>query len=647
MPKVKPFLYIFFFTLFSAFFIFISSSINPNQAYAADITAPVTTYTKTPSLPDGKNGWYTSVVRFDLSSSDLESGVREINHRIDSEPWETVYFNNSVNLAQNPSFEEGLSSWEATLQDADTTYEQDGTDYAPSYPNASAKIASTGTVWHGLNNKTAFAVATPLSNMTASIYMKTQDVTQSAGFSVYAVAQDGLGNITYNLIGSSPTLTGTTAWTPLSFNFTVSGLDSIGVYIDIGLTGSGTIWADAVSINSSSLSAVTTFTVASDSTSHSIQYYAVDNSGNTETTHTVTFKQDMTPPGNWNDSGAFRGLFGSDYQLWVYTNVQDATSGISTFTDKYYIKTELHEDYGRFSNILSCSSTWQPNTAVILISPPFFPGVHSAYLLTPKTSFCNNNWKICKIVRFFSEDMAGNTTTKDFCINGPWVKIRGKGFVRSNSTIDMLSEADGDNTDGLIEASGDGINFFTSTTGWEADELTAPTTFNYDDFMEISESPDTISNNTLRTSSGTYLIDGNFTANASSIPAAFSTATFNQVIFINGDLKVDTTLAVSNASTALFIVKGNVSIAKTVVSVKAGIFADGTFSSAYDLAEGEATTTLELKGVYSANQFIFQRTLQGTDNSNLPSESFVYEPKYPIQLKDRFGKYIVKWVSVE
>src|SRR3990167_10511043 len=93
----------------------------------ADVTPPTTTYVQTPSSPDGNNGWYKTPVRFDLTATDLESGVKEINYRINEGIWQKVSFSDSLNLVQNPSFEttggttSGLASWDSTLIDSNIT----------------------------------------------------------------------------------------------------------------------------------------------------------------------------------------------------------------------------------------------------------------------------------------------------------------------------------------------------------------------------------------------------------------------------------------------------------------------------------------------------------------------------------------------
>ena len=57
------------------------------KAFAQDVTAPNTTYTQTPPSPNGKNSWYVTPVQFNIQSTDLESGVKEINYRLDSGTW--------------------------------------------------------------------------------------------------------------------------------------------------------------------------------------------------------------------------------------------------------------------------------------------------------------------------------------------------------------------------------------------------------------------------------------------------------------------------------------------------------------------------------------------------------------------------------
>ena len=655
MPKFRNLTSILIFVLSIVLF--------PIKSFAADTTLPVTTVTQTPATPDGKNGWYVSPVTFNLEATDLESGVKEINYRIDSGVWQKVSFDNSLNLAPNPSFEtagattSGLASWDATVSDPEGTYDKDTTQYLAEYQTSSAKMVTTGGVWHGINNRTAFSVTTPYDNMSASVWLKTTGITGLAYFKVYALIPNGGGDYTDTFIGQSTTVTGTAGWTRVYLDFVVSADYAEGVYMDIGLSGPGTLWADAVVINSATATAKTAVTISTDNANHTFEYYSVDNALNMETysctsspkKNCVTFKLDSTAPGNWHDSGAFRGLGGpSSHHLYVYTNVDDATSGLSVFTDKYQYLTENNTGFGRYSDLMKCSSTWQPNLWAILITPPFSPGAKSAFLLTPKTDFCNSNWKVCKIVKFFSEDMAGNSATKDLCINGPWIKVRGGAVVRSNSYIDMLSEPEGDNTDGLIEVAGNNINFFTSTKDWKVTQSPNPPTYSYDSYWNLVIAAKTqITNNVLIASNGVYYINGNFEIKSTTVPSGYETSTFSQIVFVNGDLKISKNVSTASLATVLFVVKGKTEIDEVVENVKIGIFTDGDLYTAYNATENKFTKTLNLSGVYSANTIQLQRTLQGTDNDTLPSENIIYEPKFLINLKQFFGGYSVIWKKVE
>jgi len=75
--------------------------------------------------------------------------------------------------------------------------------------------------------------------------------------------------------------------------------------------------------------------------------------------------------------------------------------------------------------------------------------------------------------------------------------------------------------------------------------------------------------------------------------------------------------------------------------------AEGDFYTAYDITEGEGAPTLVLQGIYSANKFWFQRTLQGTNNTKYPSEDFTYQPKYITAMRSYLGTNSILWKSVD
>lgn len=631
--------------LASAFFFLLQQK----TSYAGT-TPPTTTETFDPSSPDGRNGWYVSPLDITLEATDLESGVKEINYRLNSGSWIKTEFGNTLNLAPNPSFEVygviaplHVADWGVVTPGDPATFTRTITEYAPGAAIYSVEIGSTTPGWHAIQHKEDFAVVTPFSNMSASAQIKTVGA-NLAYFKMYAVSLDGFGQPVYTQLSQSTTLSGTNDWTQVDSNFVVSLADAIGVFMEVGLDGAGTIYVDAITITESYTTAQVNFVVGADG-SHTLEWYSVDRMGNTESTHSRSFKIDQTPPGKWYNAGAFRGLFGTNYMLWVYVNVQDDTSGISTFTDKYQYHVDAEPGFGRYDDILDCGSDWEPDGWVILISPPFLPGVKSAYLLTPKTNFCNDNWRVCKKVKFHAEDMAGNINEQDFCINGPWIKFRGEGIIGSTAGIDMISEPEDDNTDGLVEIGNDTLDFFRMENDWNIKNYNLATVFDYDTLWDMTSSKTEITDGNLVSEDGVYNIDGNFEINSSSTPSDYDSNTFNQIVFINGDLLISEDIMVNNSSTAFFVVSGDVEIAKIVENVGIAILADEEFKTAYDIEEGDATEILNLNGVYGANKFVFQRTLQGTNNNDVPSENFVYEPKYLIGLKDFFEGGSIKWLD--
>jgi len=625
--------------------------------FAADVTPPVTSMIQTPAAPDGNNGWYVSPVQFELTASDLESGVKEINYRIDSGAWQKETFSNSLNLAPNPSFEipsgtsSGVKNWEATILDGSGSYTYDTGEYAPGFSNASERITANAGTWHGINHQDEFSAATPFGNMSASAWVRTDNVSGSAYFKMYSVSQDGSGSISYVYLGDSTKLSGTNNWSFIKFDFVVNDANSIGVYMDIGIEGTGTIWADAITVSEALTSANTSFTVANDSANHTVEYYSVDVADNAEAhacpaINCVTFKLDQTAPGNWQNSGAIRGLGGSDHEVYVYTDVSDTTSGLSTNSSIYQYTVDVQPTFGYYEDLIHCNTPWHTDEWQSLTDYPTVDGTNYATLMTPKTDLCNSNWKICKDVRFYAEDVAGNISTKDFCINGPWIKFRGEGIVRGNQDINMIAESDEHNTDSLIEIGGNNINFFTSSKNWIMKNSVQPDDSTFNNLLSLVGSYTTISG-PLVTTSGVYYINGDYEISKSNVPNNYDDATFDQIVFVNGDLLITEDVEVADDSTAMFIVSGTVEVDKKVEKLGVAVITDQDFYSAYDINEGETTKSLEYNGIYMANKFQFQRTLQGTNNEKYPSDDFIFEPKYLIQLRGYFGKYDIIWRSVE
>ena len=85
--------------------------------------------------------------------------------------------------------------------------------------------------------------------------------------------------------------------------------DAIGVYLELGVDGTGTAYFDAVSLSEATAAAQVNFIIGTDG-EHTLEYYSVDRAGNSEAISSVDIDIDQTPPGNWTDAGAFRGIGG-------------------------------------------------------------------------------------------------------------------------------------------------------------------------------------------------------------------------------------------------------------------------------------------------------------------------------------------------
>lgn len=638
---------------------FSTKNVIKTYAQGTDTQAPSTVHSLNPSSPDGNNSWYISPVQIQLDATDLGSGVKRINYRIDGGTWLSKTFEGTQNRVTNPSFELGASTstgataWYASVEDPEATYQRTSEDFAPEYSNNSLKITATAGTWHGINNKATYADATSYDNMTAAIWAKTQDVTGNMYFNVYAVEPNGQ-NYIYTLLDTSPAISGNNDWTKISLDFTVDVPNAVGVYIDAGLAGPGTVWFDAASISSSLTNTSTTITISDDNANHTVEYYSEDYSGNVEDSSCTSpknncaeFKLDQTPPSNWSNLGSEH-RSGNNHQLFVFVDVEDETSGLSANTgnsNKYQYTTHKYPEFGYYSDLDKCQKNdWESGGWVNLGIGVQNNGDNSAYLETQRTNFCNSNWKQCKDVRFYAEDMAGNVDYKYWCLKGPWVKVRGEGIVRSNHNIDMSGEGSEDNTDGLIEAGGYSIDAFRSSKSWKAKSLKKQTTPEYEELYEMTEDKTEIEDGNLVAESGVFEIKGDLFINSSTIPGNYGNAAFNQIVFVDGDILITDDVSIRDESTALFIVNGNVQIDKSVNNVGIAIIASGNIETAYNIdPENDTVNTLNMQGFYIADTIQFQRTLN--DNESTPAESIIFEPKYLIQQKNLFQTSSIEWTN--
>lgn len=124
------------------------------------------------------------------------------------------------------------------------------------------------------------------------------------------------------------------------------------------------------------------------------------------------------------------------------------------------------------------------------------------------------------------------------------------------------------------------------------------------------------------------------------------------VWFIDGDLNVGGNLTLDNASTAVFVVRGNITVDASVTRADGVYIAGGTF---YD-ADGTnpAGGQLVIQGAVYANDVNLPRLLGGLcgggsacDNAQTPALVINFEPKYLIAVSDLLGSHGISWKEIE
>ncbi len=621
---------------FALIVLFIGSILLSGKAFASDTTSPVSSITLSPASPDGLNGWYISPIDITIAADDLESGVQSINYKLDSGSLVTQNFNNNLNLVQNPSFEDAglpLSLWDKTNDDSNATFSQD-TISAPSLGTKSARIDALLGSWHGFNNLSNYAVATPLQNMTASVWIKTTNVTGSANFKVYTVYTTGSGTNT-ELISSSASVSGTTDWQKISLNFVANNTNTIGVYIDLGIEGAGSVWFDGVSISSALTQASVNFVVSSNGI-HTLEYYSVDHAGNTETPHlTSNFKIDTKTPTRWTNFTLTQA--GNDHTFIVSIKVTDSTSGLDVSTAEFQYSVDQGATWGYYPNLLNCGGGfiegWKQGS-----TNPNIDGSKTVTLSTPAIDFCNSNWATTKKIRFRVTDMAGNIgQSSDFTINGSWMQVN-DGDIHSNNSISMQANS---TVKYLVGASSD-INNISSTNLWFLEDYGKLPFDNYDTWYSRYLTTTPLPNGKLPLVSGKYRVNSDFTIASSTIPSGLSsTQNLSAVVFINGDLNINQNYSLHATSGIIFIVKGDITVASSVSAIDGFYLTDGLFDI------GASSTQITISGGVQADEFNIKRSLNGNQNSNNPAEIFVYLPKYLVAGKAQLGSESkVTWLGV-
>jgi len=602
-----------------------------------DATAPVTDYSIEPENPDGENNWYVTSPTVTLDATDLQSGVKSINWKVNEGSWQQESFSNTLNLAPNPSFEiagdpqDPLDSWE--VGDPQATYSQDlGIS---KFGDNSAKIDAVSSGWFSIRNESNFSPTTYLDNMSASLWVKGNNASE-VYFEVYALYDDG--GVTEKLkITESDHLSGTFDWILLPLAFTVSVPDTFGVYIEMGINGSGTVWFDAINISSSVNPTTTSFAV-SEQGEDTLEFYSLDMAENEETPHqNEQFKVDTRAPGNYKNFTKTQTF--NDHTFIISVEVDDTASGLDVSTAEFQYFIEDREDtWGYYEVPLICGVSWQADNWLPTSVTPGIDGSNTVTLTTPDIDFCNSSWQHLKKIRFKITDMAGNVgTSPDLVINGPWVKVD-KGDIYSEFDVQMGSRSEGE----YLIRSGRSINNITSLSDWYISYESESIEKQDYEWWKLNFPPAaSLPEGNIPSESGRYEVGSDFTLNSSSLNDFDEVENATVVVFVDGHLIVDVDYTLTNTSALIFIVSGDVIIDDSRDEVEGFFIVDGIFQSQ------EGNSDLVVKGGVLANSFELLRSLPGNQNEGNPSELFNFDPKYLVLGSDLLGVLgSLKWREV-
>lgn len=158
--------------------------------------------------------------------------------------------------------------------------------------------------------------------------------------------------------------------------------------------------------------------------------------------------------------------------------------------------------------------------------------------------------------------------------------------------------------------------------------------------------PATPPTNNPPTTDKLYQINGNLDINSN------ITANVTSLIFVTGNLNINANLINANHNTGIvFVVKGDVVIAPSVIQIDAILVSSGNiYTAGADCNINSVTTSpLVINGslinINPYKQILFCRTLL-LDNDTTPAEKINQQPKYLVILRNLYSETLQKWSEI-
>ena len=237
-----------------------------------------------------------------------------------------------------------------------------------------------------------------------------------------------------------------------------------------------------------------------------------------------------------------------------------------------------------------------------------------------------------------------------------WLKTT-QGDVGARGSISM-AHPDGDNADYLAILQGANNNLFTSAKTWLVKSYSPLNVYptaasSYTSLLGLYSKNGipgvgTTENDVNNLAGNIGQTSGDMTADSTSWPVSYNGGA--KVIFVNGDLRINSNLNIASSTGLVFIVSGNITINSAVTQVDGVFISYGTFNTTSYNSCGipltETHSQLKINGaVYSFGQACFTRNLGKIHNSD-PAELITYEPKYLVLFRELLGETVTSFKEV-